>query len=259
MGNPVVTSSGKPKIKPASGLSVREGGLDHSLGFLGESLSFVPLGPVRSELYSAALALEDGDAAVLAAFRQLQDAASKHRAFQNTREDSVIDGVQRAVINHLWPDTGDEETKFKTELAAPLLNIVNTIDQSRRVKLYDTGGRVLEFTVFVAELKESKAHVLDGMPQAYLAGATAALQLRRNGIVLEWCVVPVLVNTGISELHGSVYLLDPSKPVFVATSKVFDLLSSADALLAAKHRVASQRFAGRVVGQLRRLSAANVR
>eukprot|EP00047_Mylnosiga_fluctuans_P011541 m.21888 g.21888 ORF g.21888 m.21888 type:complete len:552 (+) comp3681_c0_seq2:358-2013(+) len=225
----------KQKTISASDLSKSKSLQPLVLGFLGETLTFVPHGTVRTSLYDACGQYTDGDAAVIKMASALFE-ASVPRSHMSSTPENQIDALQRDLFCSVLPRP--MSVVFQQPVPHPYLGISNVIDLAATVDIFGTS-----FSVYVGKIKESKADVIEGLPQALLAGASAAVQLRTFGVPLSDCVIPILVSTGNRELHGAVYLLEPNLPVFVATTPALDILVHRDRLVAAKHRLCEASFA----------------
>lgn len=128
----------------------------------------------------------------------------------------------------------------KEKVPDPVFGIANTIDFSYRINVPDINNKSRSFILDVCEVKDTTKCILEGAPQAFLAAASAAIALRRCGLAVEDCVVPLTLDSGQTVQHGAVYLLEPLMPVYAATSSPLDVLTPAGILLAAKHYVAKQ-------------------
>ena len=234
-----------PKLHGASGYALNGNaqGLDRPFGFLGLSQSFIPQGKVK-DLFDHAMALDDRNPDVLRAAQAVAYAVPHSRVLVRHLERQIVDPMQHACLDTFWPSKGSSSFRCQKSVAGYDLCSQNEVDFSRCLTLSwrtDSGNtKAQEFVTFALEVKETTHHVSDGIPQAFLAGASAALSLREAGVALADCVVPVAVSNGISEQHGAVYLLDPAMPCYVATSKVLDVMNGADLLLAAKYRITAK-------------------
>lgn len=262
----VAPSQGK---KSASGYALHASseGLDYPLGYFGPSLSFVPRGVIKDKLFDAIAQTNNDDPHVNAIARAVAKAVPHQRSLKKTLEEGFTDPLQSACLNEYWPGTlsGKSFIALKQSIAGHGLCKENKVDFTRRCRVTfpaargtgESKAKAKEervFVTFVLEVKETGLHVTDGLPQALLAGAEAALLLREAGIPVDQCVVPVAVSNGISEQHGAVYLLAPAMPCFVATSKILDLFDGQDLLLAAKHRLVAKHFAEELESKLFRIS-----
>lgn len=219
--------------RAGSGLAASKDGLKLSLGYMGESVCFVPHGAVR-ELQASATALPDTDARVLSIDRRIFCDLPCNEDVSITLEDTNQNTWMRSAATWLpqgetWSCHERVSVPGADKTLGPGVNAVDFI------LLYRT------LCVLAVELKNSTISVFDAVSQVALAGAAAALALLAAGVPVEHCVVPVITHTGLAEQHGAVFLLKPSTPVYVALSPILDLFASPTRLMAAKFRVMAAR------------------
>ena len=98
------------------------------------------------------------------------------------------------------------------------------------------GLHLLEF-----ENKGGEVSVMPGMAQAAATATNFCIGLRNAGIPFDKCIVPVVVNTGLSMCFAATILLDQSFPTCIPLSKSLDLLNQTENKLA--HAYLTKAFA----------------
>eukprot|EP00048_Salpingoeca_helianthica_P014136 m.217011 g.217011 ORF g.217011 m.217011 type:complete len:709 (-) comp15596_c1_seq3:126-2252(-) len=226
-----------------SGLAASKDGLSLSLGYMGESVCFVPHGTVRQQLWQAALDLSDTDPRVLSLARKILSDLPCTEVIRSTAETLIHRAWVRTAST--WLPRGDENWSHHEKDCVPGAELtlgpgVNEVGYTLRFR---------DVCLLVAQHKHSAISVYDALSQGALGGAAAALALLAAGVPVDDCVIPVVTHNGLTEQHGAVFLLKPSTPVYVALSPVLDLVATFTRLMAAKFRVAEAVFVQQLADQ----------
>jgi len=87
----------------------------------------------------------------------------------------------------------------------------------------------------VFEVKGGEASALVALRQAAVTGVSIATDLLARGLFADQVVVPLAGCNGLTMQFGALFVLEPSFPTFVATSRILDLGDEKDNLIAAAY------------------------
>jgi len=88
----------------------------------------------------------------------------------------------------------------------------------------------------VHELKAPRVAPASALQQVAKYACAAAAGLCQGGVAFEQIVVPMMVSTGLLELHGAAYMASPSLPVAITTSSTLDVNTKQGAAAAHLYR-----------------------